>query len=212
MTVTPDSLKQSGVDWTQENVLAFAADALYKKVLEDGAAIADGAPLQNTFDSFAMKRFLKYAVEAGIKSVAWTTAERQIQNWYTAVTDTAEKILCSFEPGTDNGKMWGVDKDGNVVNRKVDFKGEVDAAQFAETAVSRRMFELRDAADDKTQVFELSGDNLRLGGEAFRRIYDRELANDGGSPHGHQAPPVAAPVPQRPREPAARRRARAALA
>lgn len=177
MIVTPDQLKGFGanIPWTKENVLAFAADALYKKVLEDGAAIADGAPLQNTFDSFAMKRFLKYAIEAGIKSVVWTTAERQIENWYSAVTDQVQVIKATFEPGTDSGKIWGEDKDGNVANRKIDFKGESDAAQFAGAAVARKLFELRDAADDKTQTFELSGDNLRLGGEAFRRIYDREL-------------------------------------
>ena len=174
-SVKPEDLLVTGVDWTQENVLAFAADALYKQVLEDGAAIADGAPLQNTFDSFAMKRFLKYAVEAGIKSVVWTTAERQIENWYSAVTEKVEKILCTFEPGTDNGRMWGVDAQGDPSTKNQDFKGENDAGQFAGPAVARKMFELRDAAEDKTQTFELSGDNLRLGGEAFRRIYDREL-------------------------------------
>ncbi len=128
------------------------------------------APFKRTWHELAFKRMLRYAAENGYQKIAWTTGAQQVERY-----DLSKQI--------DKLRYTKIGEEYSIQA----IKGE--SAILNKNAVARDLPSLvgKDVADRivagegtrlaDSNYFELTGDDLKIGGEGMRGFYDRILPN-----------------------------------
>ena len=160
---------------------AFAQriDALQAQIDElNGDTISSGAvpdaPFKTTWPELAFKRALRWAVDNGFDRVAWTTGEQQAERY-----DLSKQIsrITYNAPGSRMAEKYGTvlkayDKKGDeVINKEVPPE---ELADFIGKDAAKKILEGQPNKDGKQ---ELSGVDLKVGGEGMKGFYDKILPN-----------------------------------
>ena len=130
------------------------------------------APFRKNWHELAMKRALRYAAENGYDKVVWTTGGQQAERYNIG------KVVDSIEhPEEDRFVVYGKDETGN--NIIVDENGIVTGAWMDELKGKRLSEVVGKEMAEKMMAMEIgseiSGEDLRIGGEGMSGFYDRML-------------------------------------
>lgn len=182
-----DKIKER-IDQRNEELDLLASDIIdlnleysryYNTEIRNARVGVSPAPFEKNWHELAMKRMLRLAAEEGYDFVAWTTGEQQAERYNIGgvvkrVTsesyglddngDVTRLISITLKGEKDNIRLE-VDKNGLVIDGDADYEGKhLNEIVGKEMAV--RLME-RD--------IEMSGDNLRIGGEGMKGFYDKML-------------------------------------
>lgn len=148
------------------------------------------APFEKNWAELAMKRMLRYAAENGYDAIAWTKGDQQAERY--DIGSVVDKIVSYPEDGAKTVRIYL--KNNEPLNLKVDSEGKilysnrltVSAGQNLSDVVGKDVAVkiLRGDGEDATiyagkgkeyAAKQLSGNNLRIGGEGMRAFYDQIL-------------------------------------
>jgi hypothetical protein len=158
------------VAWTTREAAERAA-AAYATQQGAPGSVPD-APFKTTWPELAFKRALRWAAENGFDKVAWTTGEQQNERY------DLSKQISKVEWFADAGVLRAYDK--NSTARRPDGRAVIDQkgitkdtlADFIGKDVAERLVAQKPNADG---VRELSGLDLKVGGEGMKGFYDKIL-------------------------------------
>lgn len=150
-----------------------------RRVASKAASKVPLAPFVTKTDSWsllAMKRMIRYAAENGFDRIAWTTGEQQAERY-----DLSRVIsrLRWYENEDGSIKLEGDQKNGGVAidwtgrPEKLDDVVGKDVADKIRQGIGEREREADEI--DYKRVGELSGLDLKVGGEGMRAFYDQML-------------------------------------
>lgn len=139
--------------------------------------LVPNAPFKSDWHELAMKRMLRWATDHGFDKIAWVTGEQTANRYNLAKHIT--KLL--YEPPIKGGMrdQWIVSaqvKDGNFVNlgaHSVEDLPNVVGKEVAERMISGR----GELSEGATNTYELSGLDLKVGGEWAKNLYDKAIPN-----------------------------------
>ena len=184
-------------DWRDADAARTATRAFISaRVTEDlaNAAYADAqradvpdAPFKTTWPELAMKRVIRYAAEHGYDRIAWTTGDQQ-----NARYDLSKHV--DSVQWADAGKGQGLlraTKDGaRVINETI------PASKLPDYIGKDAADKLLAAPAGEHGWREISGLDLKIGGEGMRGFYDKilpSMVNKFAKPFGARVEPVALP-------------------
>lgn len=124
------------------------------------------APFKKSWPMLAFKRVLREAVEKGYDSVAWTTGEQQAERY--DLSKQVDKL--QYQPSTKTLDAW---KGGEIVLAK-----EVEPADLPDVIgkeAAERLLATKPTSGRKGDKHELSGIDLKFGGEGMKGFYDKML-------------------------------------
>lgn len=163
---TPNELKQ---EWVE---------IMNKLQPEAQANKVPNAPFKKTWHELALKRMLRYAAENGYDKLAWTTGEQQAERYdlskqvdkISYVPFHGKYIVTAFKDG--RGIPF---EDGKAIDaaKLEDYVGK----EIAKKIVDGDGTEVNYGANNEPQKIykELSGVNLKVGGEGMKGFYDQIL-------------------------------------
>jgi len=134
------------------------------------SAVPD-APFKTTWQELAMKRAIQMAAEGGYERIAFTTGKTQAARY-----DLSKQIE-NIQYNPNNNNLFAEDKFGKIViDEKVDpkdlpdviGKDVADKLLRDESVIARRN-------DGHIHLYELSGQDLQVGGEGMAGFYDNIL-------------------------------------
>lgn len=138
-----------------------------------------GHPLLERWTEMAAQRALKEAAASKAKYLAWTTGEQQVARY-----GLSKKINgINWEKGGENKVVWMEHKDGNATSFDVNDKGVIVLAGggVPEEWVGKNVEDAigADLAKEvmKSDEGSLVGDQLNVGGEWARNLYDKQFKN-----------------------------------
>lgn len=157
------------------NEINAAADRLVDiddelKILEGKKGVPN-APFKKTWHELSLKRMLRYAAENGYDQIAWTTGEQQAERY-----DLSHQVdsIRYRKTGDDLYEMSAV-KDGNSVIVERDKTG----AQLKDIVGKDVSDKIINGEGKKIagpgSVTELSGVDLKVGGEGMKGFYDQMI-------------------------------------
>jgi hypothetical protein len=174
-----------------------AAKLRYSEATQAFSAVANGrkgipnAPFKSTWPALVMKRMIRWAVDNGYHSVAWTTGEQQNERYglgqtiHEVVARPTEdgRLMVAPDSSLAEGFPFGepvfeLSRDSLPGARLVD---RDEAEQVFGAALTERMFS-RDGEERQsfggTPVWRFDiPDGLQIGGDGMRAFYDRNLVN-----------------------------------
>lgn len=118
------------------------------------------APFKTTWPLLAFKRMIRYASEQGFDRLAWTTGEQQAARY-----DLSKHIDTVDWSGRKGERTWAATKDGKVLM--------TGKEQEAEASLGKEIASKIIDADGLNG--ELSGLDLKIGGEGMKAFYDQML-------------------------------------
>lgn len=124
------------------------------------------AQWQKRWREIGMKRAIKYAIDNGYDKVAWTTGEMQAKRY------SLERHIdgISYLKRRDGNYYVVLRKDGNPIS---DHTWNFD--QIRENLGEDTAKRIAETADDNPK--SLSVDEINVGGQGLRKLYDRDLPN-----------------------------------
>lgn len=153
-------------------------DEVHSLYMQNRDGVPD-APFDKNWHEIAMKRMLRLAAEEGYDYVAWTKGEQQAKRYNIGgvvkrITsesyglddngDVIRLISITLKGEKDNIRLE-VDKNGLVIDGDANYEGkhlnEIVGKDMAVRLMARDI--------------EMSGDNLRIGGEGMKGFYDKML-------------------------------------
>lgn len=162
-----------------------------KRALHTSELVPD-APFEKNWHELAMKRMLRYAAENGYDKIAWTKGEQQADRYSIGgvakdiqsydLKEGGQHVMVHLKGG--NAIIFNIDDNGSVT--RADNYGYVKEGQPLSDIVGKELATkivnregkkvVPDwAADMDRDVREISGDNLRIGGEGMKGFYDQML-------------------------------------
>lgn len=137
-------------------------DAAEKRI----RSLVPPAPFSKNFEELVFRRLLRYAVEKNYDSITWTTGQQQADRY--DLSKQVERIV--YSPETQS--LLAYDKSGrNVVpDEKISPEKLPD---YIGKEVAERLLKTPPAAG--SEVHELSGLDLKIGGEKHDVLYDEKL-------------------------------------
>jgi hypothetical protein len=140
------------------------------------------APFKTTWPALAMKRMIRLAAERGMDKIGWTTGEQQAERY-----DLSKQIQrVTLEPAIkgsgskeylaayDHNGRRVVDKAINSRDEIADYIGKEAAQKLVDAPVKRVSAQIGELGDTIPRQ-EISGLDLRVGGEGMRGFYDKIL-------------------------------------
>lgn len=122
------------------------------------------APFKKSWPMLAFKRVLREAVEKGYDSVAWTTGEQQAERY-----DLSKSIsLVVYRPETKNLRAYDL-------NEKRVMDDTVEPANIEDHIGKEAAQKLLQTERDSFGEHQLSGLDLKVGGEGMKGFYDKML-------------------------------------
>lgn len=132
----------------------------YKLIESDADKTVPNAPFKKTWPLLAIKRMVRYAAENGFDKIAWTSGEMQADRY-----DLSKQVSkVSYEDGVLNA----YDLKGQNVIREVNISPERIEDYIGKEA-ARKLLEKSEP------LKELSGLDLKVGGEGMKGFYDKIL-------------------------------------
>lgn len=150
-----------------------ALDKMAKRIVASGSsrsAIPD-APFRKDWGVQLFKRALRDAVESGKKWIGWTTGETQAERYDLSkqigkvVWNEDTKMLTAYDPS----KKKTVIQESNVTSDKL--------ADYVGKEVAQKLVE---QSPDDDMDREISGLDLKIGGEGMKGFYDQILPKEIG--------------------------------
>lgn len=148
------------------------------------------APFDKNWADLAMKRMLRYAAENGFDKVAWTKGNQQAERYN--IGSAVRKIVSYTEDGAKTLRVYI--KNNEPLILKVDSEGKILYSNGLAVLPGQNLSDvvgkdvavkiLRGDGEDATiyagkgkeyAAKQLSGNNLRIGGEGMRAFYDQML-------------------------------------
>lgn len=173
-------------------------DEMYQKVValsevkDDKTYTIPDAPFEKNWHELAMKRMLRYAAEHGYDKVAWTKGEQQaeryslggsVKNIQSYINDDGtRRVNINFENG--GGLTCDVDNNGTIVSTSGNTQGIISEGMSLNDVVGKELGQkivrgegevVQNRFVTDREVRELSGNNLRIGGEGMKGFYDQIL-------------------------------------
>lgn len=137
------------------------------------------APFKKTWHELAMKRMMKYSVDNGYDSIAWTTGEQQAARY--DLSKQVEKIEWSSLKDIRSGRKR-VDiypKDHSTITVNVNKNGVVETIRGQGEFEGEKLEDVigKDIAEriNKEDIGVLKGDGLKVGGKGMAGFYDKIL-------------------------------------
>jgi len=132
------------------------------------------APFKKSWHEFVFKNLLRDAVEQGKDWLGWTTGEQQAARYDLSKQIAKVQVMPSRQAGRE--RLWAYDHAGKMVlNQQID-AGTAD--QYVGKEVAKKLYEapeltFRDAVMDEDKTYrEVSGIDLKVGGEGMKGFYD----------------------------------------
>ena len=148
-------------------------NAAFDKVIKQEGSVP-AAPFEKNWHELAMKRMLRYAAENGYDAVAWTTGEQQAERYNIGeqISSIVKHDGNKFSFVFPNGTQLDITTDDNgVVTEVIDdslththFEGQPLSAIVGKE-LANKMFSMGEHT-------ELTGNDLRIGGEGMKGFYD----------------------------------------
>ena len=148
------------------------------------------APFEKNWAELTMKRMLRYAAENGFDKVAWTKGNQQAERYN--IGSAVRKIVSYTEDGAKTLRVYI--KNNEPLILKVDSEGKILYSNGLAVLPGQNLSDvvgkdvavkiLRGDGEDATiyagkgkeyAAKQLSGNNLRIGGEGMRAFYDQML-------------------------------------
>lgn len=170
---------QKKIDGYMERI-GEAEKAIPKKGVPDAPFIKD----TNAWVALTLKRAIMYALENGIRRVAWTTGDQQ-NNRYK-LSDQIDQII--YSPYEDGTYEITATKDGSELTRTVNVAGEQVAIAGKKTLKEIGSIYGKDIAKeiekgagrDESGSKVIEGDGLDVGGSGMREFYDKLVPQEAG--------------------------------
>ena len=157
----------------------------YKKNKKPG--VIPAAPFEQNWAELAMKRMLRYAADNGYDKVAWTTGEQQAERYNIGEKVHSVSILDGRDGGSPSYRavvlkmaniagqyVFYVREDGTIKNTDgLARNGEFGGKNIADV-IGKELAEKLLSSPNNT---ELSGEDLRIGGEGMKAFYDKMLVS-----------------------------------
>lgn len=132
------------------------------------------APFKKSWHEFVFKNLLRDAVEQGKDWLGWTTGDQQAARYDLSEQIAKVQVMPSRQVGRE--RLWAYDHDGKMVlNQQID-AGTAD--QYVGKEVAKKLYgapelTFRDAVMDEDKTYrEVSGIDLKVGGEGMKGFYD----------------------------------------
>ena len=186
-----DNKIRNGEDLTDAEYEELEMLAKEQRELMSSNAVPD-APFEKNWHELAMKRMLRYAAENGYDKIAWTTGEQQADRYnlggvvsevQSYVNDDGSlHVMINFKQG--NGLVCDVDNNGTIVSTNGNTQGIITEGNPLHEVVGKELSQkilngdgvlVQNKFVTDREVRELSGDNLRIGGEGMKGFYDQIL-------------------------------------
>lgn len=152
------------------------ADDYLRLTKNENSTVPD-APFKKNWDELALKRMLHKAANEGYEGLSWTPGEAQAARY-----DLSRQIskITYNGPGTKAAEKFGTvlkayDHNGNEIINKA-LKPE-ELADHIGKDVAKKLLETEKKADKH----ELSGLDLKIGGEGMKTFYDKMLVDKANS-------------------------------
>jgi hypothetical protein len=127
-------------------------------------------PFKQDWHELALKRMLRYAADNGYDSLAWTTGEQQAARY-----DLSKQISrVSYVPGANILEAW--DAYGDKVLDKYDIPPE-QVSDYIGKEPAKRLLDSAIKGSGEDEFQEISGLDLKIGGEWAKALYDRSIPN-----------------------------------
>lgn len=140
----------------------------------EGTGVPD-APFKTSWPELAMKRMIRYAAENGFDRIAWTPGDVQAERY-----DLSKQISRIDYERTGEGKYEVEAYD--LSDKKVLHEDEIDIGRVEELLGKEIAKKIEDDVGEKTggayrEWRQLSGLDLKVGGEGMRGFYDKILVD-----------------------------------
>ena len=126
------------------------------------------ALFRKNWREIAMKWAIRHAAENGFDSVGWTRGEVQDERY-----DLSKQVASiHYDPSTNELQVWG--HDGSSI---VGSETEVPPEKIADYIGKDTAKKLLETTPDSKGKYNLSGLDLKVGGEGLRKLYDVDFCN-----------------------------------
>jgi len=156
-----------------------AADAeWYNANVNDRHLLTPNAPFKTVWPMLAMRRMIRWAAEHGFDRIAWTTGEQQAERYN--LSKHIDQVIHARED--DGTYSIGIYKNGRAVPGFDEAKSysEADVASMLGKELAQKIVNGEGKPLPGGPEKELTGLDLKFGGEGMRAFYDRELVNEVG--------------------------------
>lgn len=143
------------------------------------------APFRKTWHELAFKRMLRWAAENGFDRLGWTTGEMQAERY--DLSKQVSKITFLQNVYNSEGVLVAYGLDGDEVIRESNVPAEKLSDYIGKDATERLLKTGKSEGQGKPMEYELSGEQLKVGGEGMKGFYDKMLvdfANNYGKKWG----------------------------
>lgn len=145
------------------------------------------APFKTTWPDLVLKRMIRWAAEHGYEQIAWTPGEVQASR-YDLSQSISRVVLVETSSGVSvppagpfgSGMLEAYDHDGDVVLEKYVREPKDIASIVGKDTAEKLLAQVGRAGRSAglgARVRELSGLELKVGGEGMQAFYDRILVN-----------------------------------
>lgn len=168
---------------TEEEAMQNALEIIREDPILSDLATEQGAkinrrvpfhPLLKNWQSLALKRVIKEAVEGGYDYIAWTTGEQQVERY-----DLSKQIdSIAWRKQGKNDVEFAAIKDGETKIEK-----QVPEQELEKYIGKDAANKILDDIDHQKKLFhtnirgELKGVDLKIGGEWAKNLYDKQIPN-----------------------------------
>jgi GH24 family phage-related lysozyme (muramidase) len=122
-------------------------------------------PLLKNWQEFTLKQLVKKAVEGGYDYISWTTSEQQAERY-----DLAKQIDKLFY-NPDTKVLGGFRRGESIISETVEPK---DLEKYIGKEPAKKILEV---PKNKDGEHYLSGQDLKVGGEWAKNLYDKQIPN-----------------------------------
>ena len=137
-----------------------------------GAGTVPDAPFKKTWHELTFRRMVRWAAENGFDRIGWTTGKQQADRY--DLSKQIDKI--SWVPST--GDFHASKGGSNVITQHGVAPGDLDDLIGKDAAARLRESSSIPGHDEgKTPFHQLEGEDLRVGGESLKSLYDKMLPN-----------------------------------
>ncbi len=151
----------------------FRLKEVYNKPANSGVP---DAPLKKTWHEFAANNLLREAAEKNYDRVSWTTGEQQAERY--DLSKKISRVQLLDVPGQDVKYLYAFDKDGHRVMQQRLNSAE-DAEQYVGKDAAQKLLgsSSKRNGDLGVDMKEISGQDLKVGGEGMKGFYDKIIPN-----------------------------------
>lgn len=167
-------MKDNLPHWSEEETSEYII--YYARARSNIDGVPD-APFKKTWPLLAFKRMVRYAAENGFDTIAWTPGEVQADRY-----DLSKQVdsVRYTKTRSVSGEVYSVSivKDGSTIDHRLVKESELSGyigKEVAEKIIEGEGKQIPATRTDPSGTRELSGIDLKVGGEGMKGFYDKIL-------------------------------------